>query len=119
MAETAEELSIVCPCCSATLGFDDCGEPFVLEAAPLPDNQTKGIGGLTVVEADERWLREKYSGGHHQGVNFRRNANGEELSEEQLRKLINPHTDAAPVEEDPNIITASQDDLKARGVVTN
>jgi hypothetical protein len=55
-----EEIELLCPCCSAVLGVDDAGDLFVLEEAPLEPGTSRGIGGLTVVDADPSWREQNY-----------------------------------------------------------
>lgn len=43
-----DDLYFVCPNCSCGLVIDDAGDLVVDELPELPDNQSKGLGGLKV-----------------------------------------------------------------------
>ena len=43
-----DQLELQCPHCSSKLTIDDAGELELLEMPELAENQTRGLGGLTV-----------------------------------------------------------------------
>jgi hypothetical protein len=55
-----DDIELLCPCCSAVLGVDDAGDLFLIEEAPLEPGMSRGIGGLTVVDADPNWREYNY-----------------------------------------------------------
>jgi hypothetical protein len=55
-----ENIELFCPCCSALLSVDDAGDLVLLEEPPLQPGTTRGIGGLTVVDADPSWREQNY-----------------------------------------------------------
>ena len=98
-----EDLELTCPCCSALLGVDDTGDLFLLEEPPLEPGMSRGIGGLTVVDADPRW-REK---------NYRFNQQGQD--HEHLIEFGFP-SPTKPADLDPLVEAAAEKDLIQKGL---
>ena len=101
--EMMEDIELTCPCCSALLGVDDTGDLFLLEEPPLEPGMSRGIGGLTVVDADPRWREQNYS--------F--NQQGKE-PEHMIEFGFPSQTAPAPL--DPLVEAAAENDLKQKGL---
>ena len=101
--EMIEDLELTCPCCNALLGVDDTGDLVLLEEPPLEPGVSRGIGGLTVVDADPRWREQNY-GFNQQGK-----------EPEHLIEFGFPSLAArAPI--DPLVEAAADKDLKQKGI---
>ena len=96
-----DDIELICPCCNAILGVDETGDLFLLEEPPLEPGVSRGLGGLTVVDADPRWRE----------TNYRFNQQG---SEDQ--GLIEFGFPALKLETDPLIEAAVEKDLKTKGI---
>jgi hypothetical protein len=101
--EVMEDIELTCPCCSALLGVDDTGDLFLLEEPPLEPGVSRGIGGLTVVDADPRWREQNY-GFNQQGK-----------EPEHLIEFGFPNI-SAPAPLDPLVEAAADKDLKQKGI---
>jgi hypothetical protein len=56
-----DAITMQCPCCNATLGFDEAGDPCVVSEAPLPRGQYRsGNRSLVVEDADPSWREREY-----------------------------------------------------------
>jgi hypothetical protein len=53
-----DSLELQCPCCLATLGFDDAGDPFVISS--LAPNERQGVRGIVVEESTPGWQDARY-----------------------------------------------------------
>ena len=56
-----DDIELTCPCCSALLGIDECGDLFPIKHAETDPCISRGLGGLTVVHADPRWKETNYA----------------------------------------------------------
>lgn len=100
-----DNLELQCPHCQSKLGKDDSGDLCLLEAPPLRDGESRGLGGLKVIEADPNWVR--FDGLHNM----------------QLEKPRATESGKAPTlgnyqqttEPDPAVDAANTNDLKERG----
>lgn len=98
-----EDIELTCPCCSALLGVDDSGDLFLLEEPPLEPGVSRGIGGLTVVDADPRWRERNYL------------FNQEAKDTEHMTEFGFPSsTKSAAL--DPLVEAAADKDLKQKGI---
>lgn len=101
--EVMEDIELTCPCCSALLGVDETGDLVLLEEPALEPGVSRGIGGLTVVDADPRWRQQ----------NYRFNQQGHEP--EHMIDFGFPSF-AAPSPLDPLVEAAADKDLKQKGI---
>lgn len=98
-----EDIELTCPCCNALLGVDDSGDLFLLEEPPLEPGVSRGIGGLTVVDADPRWREQNYA------------FNQQAKEPEHLIEFGFPSPTKA-AELDPLVEEAADKDLKQKGL---
>jgi hypothetical protein len=97
-----DDIELLCPCCSAVLGVDDAGDLFLIDQAPLQPGMTRGIGGLTVVDADPAWRDQNYR--FNQQV---------KPSYSQL-ELGFPSLNTSATTPDPKLQAANENDLKQK-----
>lgn len=97
-----DDIELTCPCCSAVLGVDDSGDLFLLEEPPLEPGVSRGIGGLTVVDADPRWRQQNYS------------FNQQAQPPEHMTEFGFP-SPTKPADLDPLVEDAAEKDLKQKG----
>ena len=100
--ELMEDIELTCPCCSALLGVDDAGDLVLLEEPELEPGMSRGIGGLTVVDADPRWREQNYS------------FNQQAQPPEHMIEFGFPSTTTA-ADLDPLVEAAAENDLKQKG----
>ncbi|WP_398328708.1 hypothetical protein [Vulcanococcus sp.] len=98
-----EDIELLCPCCRAVLGVDDAGDLFVLEEASLEPGTSRGIGGLTVVDADPAWREHNYR------------FNQQSRIDEQLTEFGFPSLNSSSATTpDPKLQQANDNDLKQK-----
>ncbi len=98
-----DDIELLCPCCSAVLGVDDAGDLVLLEEAPLEPGTSRGIGGLTVVDADPNWREHNYR--------FNQQSRDDEgLIEFGFPSMKQPSTTTP----DPKLQAANENDLKQK-----
>jgi hypothetical protein len=98
-----DEIELLCPCCSAHLGVDDAGDLVLLEEAPLEPGTSRGIGGLTVVDADPAWRDQNYR------------FNQQSRIDEQLMEFGFPSMkQSTTTTPDPKLQQANDNDLKQK-----
>ena len=100
--EVMEDIELTCPCCSALLGVDDTGDLFLLEEPPLEPGVSRGIGGLTVVDADPRWRQQNYQ------------FNQQGQAPDHMIEFSFP-SPSKPADLDPLVEDAAEKDLKQKG----
>ena len=100
--EVMEDIELTCPCCSALLGVDDTGDLFLLEEPALEPGISRGIGGLTVVDADPRWREQNYG------------FNQQAQPPENMIEFGFPSS-TKPADLDPLVEEAAEKDLKQKG----
>jgi hypothetical protein len=98
-----DDIELLCPCCSAVLGVDDAGDLVLLEQAPLGPGTTRGIGGLTVVDADPTWRDQNYRFNQQSHID-------EQLIEFGFPSMKQPST----TKPDPRLEAANENDLKQK-----
>jgi len=98
-----EDIELTCPCCNALLGVDDAGDLVLLEEPALEPGVSRGIGGLTVVDADPRWRELNY--GFNQQVK----------DTDHMIEFGFPAF-AVPAPLDPLVEAAADKDLKQKGI---
>jgi hypothetical protein len=97
-----EDIELLCPCCSAVLGVDDAGDLILLEEAPLEPGTSRGIGGLTVVDADPAWREQNYR------------FNQQSRNDEHLIEFGFPSLHTSATTPDPKLQQANENDLKQK-----
>jgi hypothetical protein len=101
--EVMDDIELTCPCCNALLGVDDTGDLVLLDEPALEPGVSRGIGGLTVVDADPRWREQNY-GFNQQGK-----------EPEHFIEFGFPNI-SAPAPLDPLVEAAADKDLKQKGI---
>jgi hypothetical protein len=97
-----DDIELLCPCCSAVLGVDDAGDLILLEEAPLEPGTSRGIGGLTVVDADPAWREQNYR------------FNQQNRNDDQLIEFGFPSFKTSATTPDPKLQQANENDLKQK-----
>lgn len=98
-----DDIELLCPCCSAVLGVDDAGDLFLIEEAPLEPGMSRGIGGLTVVDADPAWRKQNYR--------FNQQSRNDEHLIEFGFPSLNSSSETTP---DPKLQQANEKDLRQK-----
>ncbi len=98
-----EDIELLCPCCSAVLSVDDAGDLVLLEEPPLQPGTIRGIGGLTVVDADPAWREQNYRFNQQ-------SRNDDQLTEFGFPSIKQP----SATEPDPRLEAANDNDLKQK-----
>ncbi len=97
-----DDIELLCPCCSAVLGVDDAGDLFLIDQAPLQPGMSRGIGGLTVVDADPAWRDHNYR------------FNQQSRNNDQLSAFNFPSLNASATMPDERLEAANDNDLKQK-----
>lgn len=109
-----DDLTCSCPHCNGLIGFDEVGQPYAIEEAPLAEGEFKGIRGIRVQEATPEWKHDNYF--------FNQAKQETSKALQPLGVAGKPYwvePDPAPVDEELVATTtdANTEDLKARGLV--
>ncbi len=98
-----DDIELLCPCCSAVLGVDDAGDLFLIAQAPLEPGTSRGIGGLTVVDAAPNWRDQNYR------------FNQQSRNDDHLIEFGFPSlTSSSATTPDPQLQQANDNDLKQK-----
>lgn len=101
MALSMDDIEFICPCCHSNLGIDDVGDLYLIQQAPLEPGHNRGIGGLTVIDANPEWRTANY--------NFNQQERQTDLIEFGFPSLNAP-------DKDPAVEAAAERDLINKGL---
>ena len=107
---------VSCPSCRCQLSFDDSGDAYVVEEAPLPQGTFhNGNRSIKVEDAD---------GGEYRRLEYLRNQGNHNLTNAlkpptsftKLVEGLEPVVEEEPEAIDPKLIEASNKDLNQKGI---
>ena len=115
MVTVEDDITLTCPCCNSKLSIDDCGDAVLVEQGELPTGHHRGLGGLTVVEAEPEWKSSAYF--------FNQAASNQDTKLKPLTAFtalaesLEPEAEPEPIEPNPEVLAASAKDLRDKGIL--